>query len=62
MKYVMMQEENATSKRANKWAEQFISVVTCDKCQGQRLNQEALHYYIHGKNISELANMELSDL
>lgn len=62
VKYVMMQEENATSKRANKWAEQFISVVTCDKCQGQRLNQEALHYYIHGKNISELANMELSDL
>lgn len=62
VKYVMMQEENATSKRANKWAEQFISVVTCDKCQGQRLNQEALHYYIHGKNVSELANMELSDL
>ena len=62
VKYVMMQEENATSKRANKWAEQFISVVTCDKCQGQRLNQEALHYYINGKNISELANMELSDL
>lgn len=62
VKYVMMQEENATSKRANKWAEQFISVVTCDKCQGQRLNQEALHYYINEKNISELANMELSDL
>lgn len=62
VKYVMMQEENATSKRANKWAEQFISVVTCDACHGQRLNQEALHFYIHGKNISELANMELSDL
>ena len=62
MKYVTMQEENSTSKKANKWAEQFISVTTCDVCNGQRLNQEALHFYINGKNISELANMELSDL
>ena len=62
LKYVTMQEENSTSKKANKWAEQFISVSTCDACNGQRLNQEALHFYINGKNISELANMELSDL
>lgn len=62
LKYVTMQEENSTSKKANKWAEQFISVSTCDACDGQRLNQEALHFYINGKNISELANMELSDL
>lgn len=62
LKYVAMQEENSTSKKANKWAEQFISVTTCDVCNGQRLNQEALHFYINGKNISELANMELSDL
>ena len=62
LKYVTMQEENSTSKRANKWAEQFISVKTCDACHGQRLNQEALHYYIAGKNIADLAAMELSDL
>ncbi|MCR9012205.1 excinuclease ABC subunit UvrA [Gabonibacter chumensis] len=62
LKYVTIQEENATSKKANKWAEQFISVTTCDVCNGQRLNQEALHFYIGGKNISELANMELDDL
>ena len=62
LKYVTMQEENSTTKKANKWAEQFISVTTCDVCNGQRLNQEALHFYINGKNISELANMELSDL
>jgi len=62
IKYVMMQEENATSKRANKWAEQFISVVECDLCHGQRLNKESLNFRIAGKNISELASMELSDL
>ena len=62
IKYVMMQEENTTSKKANKWAEQFISVVKCDVCDGQRLNKESLHFKIGGKNISELAAMELSDL
>ena len=61
IKYVTMQE-NSTSKKANKWAEQFISVVKCDVCNGQRLNQEALNFRIAGKNIAELASMELSDL
>lgn len=62
IKYVTMQEENTTSKKANKWAEQFISVVKCDVCEGQKLNKESLNFRIAGKNISELANMELSDL
>ena len=62
IKYIVMQEENATSKRANKWAEQFLSQVKCDVCHGQRLTQEALSYRIDGKNISDLAEMELRDL
>lgn len=62
IKYVTMQEENTSSKKANKWAEQFISVVRCDLCDGQRLNRESLHFKIDGKNISELAAMELTDL
>lgn len=62
IKYITMQEENATSKKANKWAEQFISVMKCDVCDGQRLNRESLSFRIAGKNISELASMELTDL
>lgn len=62
IKYITMQEENATSKKANKWAEQFVKIVKCDACQGQRLNKESLHFKIAGKNISELAEMELTDL
>ena len=62
IKYITMQEENATSKKANKWAEQFVSVVKCDVCDGQRLNRESLHFRIAGNNISELAQMELTDL
>lgn len=62
IKYITMQEENSTSRRANKWAEQFTSVVECDVCNGQRLNRESLSYRIAGKNISELASMELAEL
>lgn len=62
IKYILMQEENTTSRKAGKWAEQFVSVVKCDVCNGQRLNQEALHFRIAGKNIAELAEMELTDL
>ena len=62
IKYIVLQSENAASKKAAKWAEQFISQVKCDLCNGQRLSQEALSYRIDGKNISELAEMELRDL
>ena len=62
IKYVLMQGESATSKKAAKWAEQFISTKVCEECKGQRLNKEALHYFIDGKNISELATMELGEL
>lgn len=62
IKYILMQEENTTSQKANKWAEQFVAVVPCDECHGYRLNKESLHFRIADKNISELANMELSDL
>ncbi|MGL5683543.1 MAG: excinuclease ABC subunit UvrA [Marinifilaceae bacterium] len=62
IKYITIQEENNTSKKANKWAEQFISTKICDRCKGQRLNKEALHFLIDEKNITTVANMELSDL
>ena len=55
IKYVTMQEENTTSRKANKWAEQFISVVQCDVCEGQRLNKESLNFRIAGKNIAAVS-------
>ena len=61
-KYIMMQQENDASASAQKWAEQFISLTVCPDCQGKRLNREALHYRIGGKNIAELAEMDIVDL
>ena len=62
VKYIEMQQNDEVSSKAQKWAGQFYPPTVCPVCHGARLNREALHYFIDGKNIDELANMELSDL
>lgn len=61
-KYIEMQQDSDSSASAQKWAEQFIKTDVCPECKGQRLNKEALHYKIDGKNISELAEMDIQHL
>ena len=62
VKYIEMQQsENATSK-AQKWAGQFFSRAVCPECHGDRLNKVALHFRLAGKNIAELARMDISEL
>ncbi len=60
--YIHNQQDNDTSKKARKWANQFIRVTSCSNCNGQRLNKEALHFLIDGKNIAEISKMDLSEL
>ena len=47
---------------AEKWAESVDKMVVCPECHGQRLNKEALHFRIDGKNIAEVSDMELQAL
>ncbi|MBR5117303.1 MAG: excinuclease ABC subunit UvrA [Muribaculaceae bacterium] len=62
VKYIEMQQsENATSK-AQKWAGQFFSRAVCPECHGDRLNKVALHFRLGGKNIAELARMDIAQL
>lgn len=62
LKYIEMQQSEDSDSQAQKWAGQFFSRVECPECKGARLNREALHYYIGGKNIAELASMDISEL
>lgn len=55
-------EEEDTSRETEKWMTQFTSSEVCPECHGGRLNKEALHYFIGGKNIGEVASMELTHL
>nr|WP_262495113.1 excinuclease ABC subunit UvrA [Labilibacter marinus] len=60
IKYVLQQQKNDTSKKAKKWAGQFVTSSICPECDGQRLNKEALHFKLNDKNIADLAKMDLS--
>ena len=62
VKYLRSVMENDDSSGGQKWADQFLAECTCPECHGQRLNREALSYKIDDKNISELANMDISEL
>lgn len=62
IKYIEMQQSEDADAQAQKWAGQFFSRIECPKCKGARLNKEALHYYIGGKNIADLASMDISEL
>ena len=62
VKYIEMQQAEDASSAAQKWSGQFFSRCQCPECKGQRLNQEALHFFIHGKNISDLTRMDIVDL
>ena len=62
VKYIQMMQESDTSATAQKWADQFAKTDVCPDCKGARLNQEALHFRIHDKNIYELASMDINEL
>ncbi len=62
VKYIEMMQDNESSTTAQKWAEQFSKTATCPDCHGTRLNREALHFRVAGKNIAELADMDIKDL
>ncbi|MCD6354831.1 MAG: excinuclease ABC subunit UvrA [Prolixibacteraceae bacterium] len=62
IKYIDSQRDDNPSKTAQKWANQFVKTTVCPECNGMRLKKESLHFKIDGKNISELAQMDLDEL
>lgn len=62
IKYLRTVMENDDSSAGKKWADQFIAEAQCPECHGHRLNREALSYKIWGKNIADLAEMDINEL
>lgn len=62
IKYLHNVIENDDSASGQKWADQFQTVCQCPECDGQRLKRESLSYKIWDKNISEVANLDISEL
>ena len=62
VKYIELQQDEESGSKAQKWAGQFFSRSVCPECGGARLNKEARHFFINGKNIAQLASMDISEL
>ncbi len=62
VKYIQQQKDTSVSAKELRWAEQFSAMQECPECKGARLNKEALHYRLGGKNIHELASMDIANL
>ena len=62
VKYIRQMLDSDMSASAQKWAEQFNRSAQCPECHGQRLKRESLHFLIAGKNIAQLADMDLGEL
>ncbi|NGF55192.1 excinuclease ABC subunit UvrA [Parapedobacter sp. SGR-10] len=58
----MLEEMSGKQNDDSPALEDFRTKVCCPSCQGARLKQESLHFKIDGKNISELAAMDISTL
>ncbi len=62
VKYIEMQQDEDAGADANKWSGKFFSRAVCPKCGGNRLNKTSLYFFIDGKNIAHVANMDIADL
>lgn len=62
IKYIELQQSDDAGSKAQKWSGQFYSRATCPECGGRRLNREALHFFVDGYNISDLARMDIGEL
>lgn len=59
---VIGRHSEESSAAIQRWAQSFMNQVVCSTCEGTRLKKEALYFRIAGKNIGELASMDLSEL
>lgn len=62
VKYIEAQQSDDFGSEAKKWSEQFYTRTVCPECRGKRLNKISLHYFIDGKNIADVANMDINEL
>src|SRR5690606_37601779 len=53
---------NAETTSLKRWAKEYMDKIECDACHGSRLRQESLYFKVNGRNIAELAAMDIVDL
>ena len=62
VKYIEMQQSDDAGAAAQKWSGQFYTRTECPECHGDRLNREALHFFVDGMNIAQLSRLDIDHL
>ena len=60
--FIKTQFEEADSSSIKRWAKEYMDKTECPSCKGARLRKESLYFKIGGKNIAELAQMDIAEL
>lgn len=60
--YIRQMSSEESPASLQKWAASFMNAVPCPECHGTRLKHESLCFLIDGKNIGEVADMDLVQL
>ncbi|MCM4157151.1 excinuclease ABC subunit UvrA [Gramella sp. AN32] len=61
-KFIETTYKNNDSTSLRRWAKEYMDKIECPVCEGSRLKKEALYFKVAGKNIADLAGMDISDL
>ena len=62
VKYIETLSADDDDSQSKKWSGQFFSRTECPECHGDRLNREALHFFIGEKNIADLCRLDIENL
>jgi excinuclease ABC subunit A len=60
--FIDSQYKKSESTSIKRWAKAFMDEITCETCEGKRLKKEALYFKLNDSNISDLAQLDISDL
>ncbi|MFT5252027.1 MAG: excinuclease ABC subunit A [Flavobacteriales bacterium] len=60
--FIKNQYDESGSTTIKRWAKEFMDEIKCPECEGSRLKKEALFFKINDKNITELCDMDISDV
>ncbi|KAF2079780.1 excinuclease ABC subunit UvrA [Flavobacterium sharifuzzamanii] len=60
--FIKNQYDESATTSIKRWAKDFMDEIPCPVCEGSRLKKEALFFRVNEKNITELCDMDISDL
>ncbi len=60
--FINSQYQHSESASIKRWAKGFMDEVACSVCEGKRLKTAALYFKINEQNISDLVQMDITEL